>query len=318
MWYEFLDEGPDNYLIDEGDSYSNITAMILNLNMIALETTENSDTFRIQGAYTTVMKVQHRLTSLQDICIQFSHEDIAESDTYNLMYGRCLTVSYAGLAAFLENVHFEDVRIHAWAVNRPCYRASVSVTESDLRRFRAEEVEPLHISWFNDHVHTFPNVRRFVAPQEAFVTPCLDPELNWRLSPLLRSVECLEIIDSTSRLNHWARYVPDLPTEFPRLKRVVLWCDRLSVPLEFDTRLQPEPNHTGIVSLEVCSGPAEVTLNEHDGEQNQVSISGNGVTNGRGLLEYESVHDEHDDIDYESDNELIPEHRTLDIKGIEA
>jgi hypothetical protein len=146
----------------------------------------------------------------------------------------------------------------------------------------------------------------------------LDPDLKWQPSPLPHSVKCFEIIDSTTLLNHWARYVLDHPTEFPSLKRVVLYCDKLTIPLQPDTRLRPEPEHVGDGGVEACVHPTEAMPNEHDHEPNPVSASSDGSTDYGELSDFESDYDEDDDGDYDSDDELNSENRKLDMEGLEV
>lgn len=51
-------------------------------------------------------------------------------------------------------------------------------------------------------------------------------------------MEEVRVIDSTRLLNHFARHVLECPSEYPNLKRISLWCDRLAIPLAPDPRLR--------------------------------------------------------------------------------
>jgi hypothetical protein len=130
IWYEFTEEGPGSYHIDKDDCCEHVKTMILDLNITALETLDNSESFRLKSAYTTVMKVQQYLTGLRDFRIHFSHKEMVNGEYYESILGAALTVSYAGLALFLDLGEVESVSIDASAVNWVTYRDTLAVAES--------------------------------------------------------------------------------------------------------------------------------------------------------------------------------------------
>lgn len=100
-------------------------------------------------------------------------------------------------------------------------------------------------------LHSFPNLRRIVAPQEAFISvPNLlssdDESVFVPPTDLFpRNIETMEIIDSTSALDTWAKRLldaHDTETGFrvsllDQLSSIKLWCDRWYPTLVPDYRV---------------------------------------------------------------------------------
>lgn len=117
-----------------------------------------------------------------------------------------------------------------------------------VRRCREDFFENLHPI---ESLRGFPNLRRIVAPQEAFIRvegrlwvksipPFVDPTML--LPP---GIETVEVIDSTSALNHWAVSLFDQwnavtgvkVSSLKKLIKVILWCDRWYPTLVPDYRV---------------------------------------------------------------------------------
>lgn len=100
-------------------------------------------------------------------------------------------------------------------------------------------------------LHGFPNLRRIVAPQEAFiqVNSALSSPSSIQCVPptilLPRSIESVDIIDSTTALTIWAEKLLDAyqastgyrVSTLESLETITLWCDRWSPTLVPDYRI---------------------------------------------------------------------------------
>jgi len=103
------------------------------------------------------------------------------------------------------------------------------VTYSHTWCVQAESIGGFHTTSGSDGwtLSNLPNVRRLVLPQEALIGTHAQ---GWQPAPLPENVEELGVIDSTRLLNHFARHVLEYPSEYPNLKRISLWCERLAIP----------------------------------------------------------------------------------------
>jgi hypothetical protein len=226
------------------------------------------------------------------------------------MYPVRLEIGYGELREFLANSSVKKVTIDTAEVDWAKYRHVISVcTGSHIWRFQAESVKSFHSSTTKSSLPLLPNVRRLACLQESLFLHCLDSALRWSPYPLPDAIEVLEIIDSTRLLNHWARYVLEHPAEYPNLKRVVLWCDRLSVPLATDVRLRTQLDFDGASSDERSD---QSTVQQLDNDEHDPGDA-------------ESDDDEGVDVGYDTDGELdsepeenIPEEHELDDEGDEV
>jgi hypothetical protein len=122
------------------------------------------------------------------------------------------------------------------------------VEPASVRQPRADFFESIsHLT----SLHSFPNLRRVVAPQEAFmsVPNLLSSDANPVFVPptvlFPHNIETVEIIDSTSALDTWAKRLldaHDTPTGLrvsmlDQLSSIKLWCDRWYPTLVPDYRV---------------------------------------------------------------------------------
>ncbi|CAO2653993.1 Nn.00g107260.m01.CDS01 [Neocucurbitaria sp. VM-36] len=69
----------------------------------------------------------------------------------------------------------------------------------------------------------YPSLRRIVAPQEAIFSSMTG---GFDICVFPKSIETIEIIDSTRIANHFALYLIEQKSDFPNLKTIVLWSFR--------------------------------------------------------------------------------------------
>jgi hypothetical protein len=146
-------------------------------------------------------------------------------------------LSYGELSGFLDQQNLRTAIIDTSELDWDNYFAGCFITLEDYAVF------PLHHEdedFENDYNPTkTPRLCRIVIPQEALFHHHKRPDEDFRsFRPisLPQTVESVEVIDSTRALNHWARYVLENPGEYPKLKQVVLWCDRNQVPLASESQ----------------------------------------------------------------------------------
>jgi hypothetical protein len=294
-----------------GKSCNHIKHVILALNMAVLETWWTGESIRHDiGIYQTTEKFLNRLNGLVDLRVHLCYRKCVTAWLYEDMYPVRLEIGYGELREFLANSPVKKVTIDTTEVDWAKYRHFISVcTGSHIWRFQAESVKSFHSSTTKSSLPLLPNVRRLACPPEVIFCHCLDSALRWSPYPLPDAIEVLEIIDSTRLLNHWARCVLEHPAEYPNLKRVVLWCDRLSEPLATDVRLRKQLDSDGASSDERGN---QSTVQQLDNDEHDPGDA-------------ESDDDEGDDVGYDTDGELdsepeqnIPEELKLDDEGDEV
>jgi hypothetical protein len=313
-WYECDEFGASHYVIDDGNSCENIKYLLLELSIAALETWEGDGAVRHNtGIYQTTKKLLGRLGGLKGLRIHCCYRKDIDWHIYEDMYWESLGIGYGELREFLINSSVENVTIDTAEVNWHQYQKSIAdCTDSHSWRFQADSIESFHTSTTESSLPLLPNLRRLICPQEALLRHYLDSDFHWSPYPLPGVLEVVEIIDSTRILNHWARYVLEHPAEYPNLKKIVLWCDRLSVPLSSDGRLRQRAE---FINALPDAGSEQPTTRD-SGDDVSDSEDG-GIDDDEGNSENQSE----DDGDAESDTEMeemIPEDYKLDDEGDEA
>ncbi|KAH4929521.1 hypothetical protein HBI79_121590 [Parastagonospora nodorum] len=242
-WYDGDEFGPEQYEIADGDTCT-IKHVILDLSVLVLECWEGDFWgFRIDNThYETAKKLLRNLIGLFDLQIRLSYQREPVDYQYEDMYWERLETGYGELTGFLENPTVESVTVDAADVDWSLYKKLIlNTTYSHIWRFQAESMSGFHSNLSGPNAYGvlgLSNVCRLVLPQEALISSHLNPSLQWQPTPLPKTVQEVGIVDSTQLLDHWARHVLEYPSQYPNLERVVLWCDRLSVPLAPDARLR--------------------------------------------------------------------------------
>ncbi|KAH3999176.1 hypothetical protein HBI56_081540 [Parastagonospora nodorum] len=239
-WYEDEEFGPAYYDVSKGDN-PGIKSVIIDLSVIVLESVDDNDFgFRLYNShYDTAQKLVRNLAGLCDLQIRLSYRSPPNAYLYEDMHWERLEPTYGTLTGLLHNATVESVTIDAADVNWSLYEEIIQqVTYAHTWRVQAESIGGFYTNTSgsdNWTLSNLPNVRRLVLPQEALIGTHAQ---GWRPAPLPENVEEVGVIDSTRILNHWARYVLEYPSEYPNLKRISLWCDRLAISLSPDPRLR--------------------------------------------------------------------------------
>ncbi|KAH7355999.1 hypothetical protein BKA66DRAFT_574896 [Pyrenochaeta sp. MPI-SDFR-AT-0127] len=225
----------DRYDIPDSDSCVHIETLVLVLSVCALEPLAGAWPASHEWvAYSDLRYMQRRLGNLKNLQIRLSYDTelcFVETNIWRICYGDFMP--------YFEATTLESIIIDTTDVDWLQYKADgISHWGFELHSSRPGAAEPMSVSVFYDEDWNLPSLRRFVAPQEAFFCAHPHRQSPWRPARLPLTVEIVEVIDSTRALNNWAKYVLDHPLEFPSLTRIVLWCDRLAVPLAPDKRIR--------------------------------------------------------------------------------
>ncbi|KAF2126725.1 hypothetical protein P153DRAFT_368788 [Dothidotthia symphoricarpi CBS 119687] len=242
--YHPVDVSPGEPM-DHSHVCTNITTLILDLNVTVL--TRNLNLYEGE-LYGLLHNLLSHLDALRHLEIRLFHNDDMSHHT-DIDEGEVL--SYGDLMPLLQVPTLETLTIDTSDVDWEKYADNGTGQAYEL--WQADGIEPLDLpshGW-RYLVPDLMHLRRLVLPQEAlFFHYRTDSRYDFQLDQenflpclLPPSIEIVEVIDSTRMLNHWAKYVLMHRHQFPSLKQVVLWCDRLPTPLIQDQRFRQEtPN----------------------------------------------------------------------------
>lgn len=259
------------YNIPDGDICQNIQTLILVLNISILDTIGHPSPLSHEfGVYYDLRTVQRHLENLKHLQIHLSYDEESSEVDWELPWEAC----YGDLIPYFEATTLESITIDTARVDWAVYKVHAAYWDFPHRLLLPHACNPIFMSRFYAESWNLPSLRRFVAPQEAFFRADLCEQSQWRPVSLPSSVESVEVIDSSRALNCWAKYVLEHPLEFPSLSRVVLWCDRLAVPLSPDDRLKYDEHEGGVGDDTVrLENPAHLPQGEDEYDvHSQISV----------------------------------------------
>lgn len=226
-------EGPCDYEIPENAECDHITEMAIDIRAEVIESYFGGPpSYRGHGADRIIQKLQQSLPNLQNLEIRIVWKMDISPELPNNRDWDTSGMEYSSLMRLLEVPSLTRLCIDAsdvdWLNFRPLLaKDSPTASPADLVR---QSIWPFPMSWNKaGKTGDFANMKRLIVPQELLFNSVHDQDERrvFCTIGIPASIESIEIIDSSVCLNEWAAHVLDNPQEYPHLKRVVLWCDKL-------------------------------------------------------------------------------------------
>ncbi|KAF1965987.1 hypothetical protein BU23DRAFT_560679 [Bimuria novae-zelandiae CBS 107.79] len=240
--FDTMSEGSDSQVVPS------VSNLIVDLNMSFFEErTPGSSHDEVCSQMMNFMEYLCDCRELKTVQLRLCYDD-GDGIHHLPPLTRSEELLYNDLMPFFGRLNtVETLIIDSNDVDWDLYARNDGVNDKPYSLWTAKHQQPLFAGDEANELIDMSGLRRLVAPQEAFFSH-VDPEAlsdfhgnGYQFEPTLlpSSVESIEIIDSTRALNRWARYVLELPEEYPSLKIIVLWCDTHTDPFVDDDRIRP-------------------------------------------------------------------------------